>query len=244
MYFFGRDISYKLHAGLDGVQLSNLPDQGSSGEAFLFDSRPNRDAAASGAGKIGGAFSLSVSGDANQILNFTIPAIADPDPQGATTYRTYWLGINFIKQTGGDVETVIMPLKLMRIDAQDEAIGVTNGSIIEIIPDITAYLSTTELDGMIASATLDVKDELLTKKIEFGKITKPDQLFQVVLWKAIELAFMSQLLKVGDKWKSRAEWANLRYQQKLEALVLTYDFTGDKVADSEVEYPDVMIGVR
>ena len=218
MYYpFGADISFSLYTGLDGKTFSNLPTQTGSGKLYVWTTRPDRDVALTGVGAFSGPFTLTPAANplsaAVNLLTATITAIPDPDPSSETRSVEYYISANFIKKAAGQEETVIRPLLLTRVDAHDISIGVTQDSLLSVIPDLLGYLSTAELKSIILTAERESKDDLTEKGIKWASVHRPDQLYWVILWKSLELVCDSQVLQEGDRW----ERGQARYEKRYEA---------------------------
>lgn len=242
MYPFGQDIFYTLFTGVNGERFEQLTtSQGSSGKLYVFTERPNRADALAGTGALSGAFALTVN---NARLTTTITAIPDPDPTGDSRSVTYWISANFIKQTGGQEETLIRPLKLIRADAHDTEIGVDVDALLSKIPDLDGYLSTVEMDGMIQAAQREVKDELTARGIEWASIHKPEQLYWAVLWRSIQYVNESQNLKSGDRWEVAANSAREHFTSVMNTLKLDLEASGSGAVVTQQKARTWIMAVR
>jgi len=216
VYPFGQDIAYKIYTGVNGEALTGIPSsQGTSGKLYLYATRPTRDDALLGTGALAGAYNITV---ASNVLSATITAIADPDTESETRSVTYYIAANFIKKSGGQEETIIRPIKLIRVDAHDVNVGIDTDTIIEKMPDIVGYLENTQIAGMISIAQRFVKDELGNKGIEWASLHEPSQLYWSVLWKTFEYVNESQTIKAGDRWDKGREIASKHYQSAMSVL--------------------------
>lgn len=228
MYYpFGQDITYTLYTDLDGRTFPTLPTQTGSGTLYVWSTRPSRADAASGSGALSGPFTLVPGANplssAVNTLSTTITAIADPDATSETRAFEYYISANFIKKAAGQVETVIRPIMLTRVDAHDAAIGVDEASLLSVIPDLSSYISTAEIKSIILIAQREAKDDLSEKGIKWASVHDPEQLYWVVLWKSLELACESQILKEGDRWDRGQDRFEKRHNAALSNLKLRYE---------------------
>lgn len=213
-YVFGKDILYNLFTYEDGEKITALPTQTVTG--YIFRPQPDRAAALAGTGAISSFTQSLTAGDDIQL---TIPAVSDPDPTGGVTHYTYWVAVNFVLKTGGQVQTVLRAIEIYRVFGQDSDIGVTTSKVIEVFPDITAYITTSQIESMIALARAEIVADLDNKGMQWASIHEPKQLYHALLFNSLFYVFGSQ----GERFEAQAQSAKQSYENTKRALRLSYD---------------------
>lgn len=247
-YPFGQDINFTLYTGVDGNTFPTLPTQTGSGTLYVFTTRPSREDALSGTGALSGAFTLTPTANplssAVNTLTTTITAIPDPDPSSETRSVEYYFSANIIKKAAGTQETIIRPLNLIRVDAHSTSIGVAEDSLLAVIPDLNGYVSTAEIKSMILAAQRETKDGLSEKGIKWASVHDPEQLYWVVLWKSLELACDSQILKEGDRWDRGQARYEKRHQTAFANLKLRYESNAGGAAVGAIGNSNIIRAIR
>ena len=219
-YVYGKDLTYYLYAFEDKTKITNLPAQTVQG--YLFLDQPTRAIAAAGTGALQ---SPTQSLTANGTIALTLTAITDPNPGDILGYRLYWVAVNFILKTAGEVQTVIRAIKVERVSGQDAEIGVTYAKIVAIYPDVVNYLTEAEVNEMITLAKIDLLDDLTNKGFDWNQVNKPDQLFNALLFNTLVYVYNSQIQREGDRFAFSSAKAQARYDSLKTNLRLEYDST-------------------
>lgn len=228
-YTWGRDIVFKWFPQLDNVQCEDFPSQTPTIYVFHTESMPTQSAARAGTGANQTISSWSsIPGG----FQFTISAIPDPDPNSATQRRVYWVAINFVLKTGGQVQCVIEPLEMLRLFGQQSKVDVTIASFTASYPEIAQYVSPQTLTEVILEATEIVRIELMSAGFNWAQIKRPDLLSLLVKTRAKMSIEMSQRQAEGDKFDLDFKQDEQVYKLMKNGLKLEYDANQDNVADS------------
>lgn len=229
-YQFGKAFNYNLYAGLNGELLAGLPsNQESNCKLYVFTTRPDRAAALAGTGAIVGPITGTVqnySPGTKTYIQYPVTAIPDPDSTSETKKYDYWISATYIKQASGAKEIVVRELPIMRAYAHDAVIGVTNTTIIDGFKDVTAYLTTAQIDSVILLAERYVRDDIAADQLEFARVQYPEELFWLVYHRTMSMIAQSQYLKPGDKFDQQKKEADSGYAAAKNRLKLSYDLAG------------------
>lgn len=242
MYIFGKDIEYSLFAYEDGVAIASIPAQSYTAYIFTDQNQPSREEAIAGTGALATINATHTSGGT---LTFTIPAISDPNPNAVTQTYSYWVAVNFVLKTAGQTQTIVRDLRISRASAQDRAIGVTTSKIVSIYPEIYSYLNQAQVEAMISISQENLVNDLRNKGFEWAKIYRADQLFTTLLFKSLEMIYLSQVNRQGDKFLVLAESAKESYMKAINNLQLSFDESQTGQETSKVNAGGgVFFGVR
>jgi hypothetical protein len=222
-YPFGQNITYWFYPLLDNETASVSAAVTSQVPSIhVFDeSAPSRSNALSGSGSLQTVTSWAWN-TSKKAWSFTIPAIADPHPSSNIPTRTYWIAINFILQSAGQVQTVIKPLQLERVAGHDRVVSVTEESLRTYFPQVDAYSSDVQRQAFISQATSEVKSYLRVKGYEWAKITRPDRLDLCVVYKALAMIMLGQIQEPGDKFSIKYQEYKSNYQIAIDSLKFEY----------------------
>ena len=243
MYLFGKDIEYKLYSFEDGTALPTIPAQSYTAYVFTDTNAPNRTQAIAGTNSFATIAGSHTVGHAN-VIQFTIPAIDDPDPNANVKEYRYWVSINFVLKTGEQTQTILRSLPIARVSAQDKQIGVTASKIESMYPDVYSYLSEDQVSAQIALAQSLLVADLKNKGFIWAQIYRPDELFSALLFKSLEFVYMSQIKNNGDKFAILADSANKNYTAVISNINLSYDDSIAGVITSTVRPSGIIMAVR
>lgn len=222
-YPFGQNITYWFYPLLDD-DAATIPAavQAQTPSIYVFDeSIPNRSDAASGANSLQAITSWTWSGQ-KKAWSFAVPAISDPHPDSNITTRVYWIAINFVLQSGGQVQTTIKPLQLERVVGHDKVVSVTEDDLRAYFPQIDAYSSDVQRKAFISQAIEEIKGELRAKGYEWAKITRADRLDLCVIYKALAMVMLGQIQEPSDKFSIKYQEYKAGFQSNLDSLKFEY----------------------
>jgi hypothetical protein len=222
-YPFGQNITYWFYPLLDN-DTAVVPSavQSQTPSIYVFDeSAPSRGDAASGANSLQTVSSWTWSSQ-KKAWSFTIQAINDPHPDSNIPTRTYWVALNFILQSAGQVQTVIKPLQLERVVGHDKVVSVTEEDLRAYFPQIDAYSSDVQRKAFISQALIEIKGELRAKGYEWAKITRADRLDLCVIYKALSMVMVGQIQEPGDKFSIKYQEYKSGFQSNLDSLKFEY----------------------
>jgi hypothetical protein len=222
-YPFGQNITYWFYPLLDNENaVVPAAVQSQSPSVYIFEENPpSRANAASGSGSVQTISSWTWSTQ-KRAWSFTVAAIPDPDPASNIQTRTYWIGLNFVLQSAGQIQTVIKPLQLERVAGHDKVVSVTEENLRTYFPQVDAYSSDVQRKAYISQATEEIKGELRAKGYEWAKITRADRLDLCVTYKALSLIMLGQIQEPGDKFSIKYQEYKANFQSNLDSLKFEY----------------------
>jgi hypothetical protein len=222
-YPFGQNITYWFYPLLDN-DTANIPTavQAQTPAIYVFDeSVPSRSDAASGANSLQTISSWTWSAQ-KKAWSFTVPAISDPHPDSNIPVRVYWIALNFILQTSGQIQTAIKPLQLERVVGHDRVVSVGEEDLRAYFPQIDAYSSDVQRKAFISQAIEEIKGELRVKGYEWAKITRADRLDLCVIYKALAMVMLGQIQEPSDKFSIKYQEYKAGFQSNLDSLKFEY----------------------
>jgi hypothetical protein len=222
-YAFGQNITYWFYPLLDN-DTASVPSavQSQTPAIYVFDeSAPSRSDAATGSGSLQ-TISTWTWNTQRRAWSFTVSAIPDPDPGSNIPTRTYWIAINFVLQSAGQIQTVIKPFQLERVVGHDKVVSVTEENLKVYFPQVEAYSSDVQRKAYISQAIEEVKGELRAKGYEWAKITRADRLDICVTYKALSLIMLGQIQEQDDKFSIKYEEYKKNFQSNLDSLKVEY----------------------
>lgn len=225
-FLFGKAITYTFYPvqEKDYVSLTGVTDNPAI-YVYKDTGKPMRAEAAAGTDNghlVGVAItSWSATADGNG-KSFTIPAITDPEPDGATETRTYWLAINFKLVNSGSTQTIIRALPLQRVSAHHKAISTAAADLEAIYPTIDDHASSTAQTAAITTATTAAKLYLEALGFDWAEIWRPDFLSTAISYKALSLLMLAEIADTGDKWELLAKTYEGIYKGLIDGLKLEY----------------------
>lgn len=234
-YGFGQDFTFWFYP-LVGDQPANVPAamQGQTPAIYVFpDTVPTRDAAINGTGAIQSITTWTWDAGKNG-WSFTVDGIDDPDPDGSTYQRTYWIAINFLLSSGEQSQCVLRSIEMERAGGHQTSVDVTDDDLRAYYPQIDAYSTVVQRKNHITNGLSQVKSALRAKGIEWGKVTRPDRVREAVCYRALALFFLSQA-QGNDKFAALYEEYKSLYQIEIDGLSLEYDNDNDGEPDVKAE---------
>lgn len=222
-YPFGQSITYWFYPLLDN-ETAPIPSAilGQTPQIYIFDEQvPMRQDAANGANSLATITTWAWNYQ-KRAWSFTIPAINDPHPDSNIHSRQYWIAINFILQTGGQVQTVIKPLPLVRVVGHDKVVSVTQDDLKKYFPQVEAYSSELQRLAFISQATEEVKAALRAKGYEWAKIQRADRLDLCVIYKALSMIMLGQIQEPNDKFSIKYIEYKQSFSNALDSLKFEY----------------------
>lgn len=232
-YPFGRDIQFKWYPLSDDVELLDFPVQGASLNIYVYatESRPTLSEARTGTNKTGAAITSWTAIPSG--FQFVIPAISDIDPTSETRTRVFWVAINYILKTGGQVQTVVEPLVMTRAFGQQSAIGVAPADLIALYPGVSGYATEADIAEAIAYATEMLKAYLKAGRFYWAQIKDPESLATVIKVRAMMHIEFNQSQGQNDQFDRAYKEHQKEYDALIKSLELAYDADKDNKADEQ-----------
>jgi len=240
-YPFGKDIIYTFYPQVDNKDIC-LPTQNPTIYIFTEDNQPTLDDAQNGTNKLGSAITSWTERGTGR--DFIIPAITDPSPDSTKDRYTYYLGINFVVQSGATTQTIIRALQMERVQAHHKTIAITYSDVISYFPQIESYVSIQHITRFIQLAKEELKTELHNKGYEWSQIYRPDRLTLACIFKVMMYAMASQRKSPGDPFDLNFDLYKETYQNFMQGLRLEYDTDRDGQPQEETVKTDVIYLVR
>ena len=228
-YPYGRDIIYTFYPLADNEALLAIPTQTPTIYVFTDTNVPTRDAAQNGTNALATISSWTQRGSG---FDFTTSAISDPDPDSTQDVRTYWLGINFLLKTAGQVQTVIRSLEMERVTGHHKQISITPTDILNMWPEANAYVSEAQMIAFIDLAKEEIKAKLQMRGFEWSQIYRPDRLNLATTYKTLTSIMASQRRNPGDNFDRNYEEYKSIFISTMSSLQLEYDSYKTGEADS------------
>lgn len=232
-YFFGQSFTRTLYP-TENNQPFQVPTQ--TPTIYIFNDEPSRLAGSAGTGAIQTVVSWSQAATTPFGCSYTVPAIDDPYPTADTLTDAdmeYWEAINFVTQTGGQVQTLLRSFMLERPTGAPELPGTTAADLKEYFPWASEYFSDAQLNSHIAQAELEVKIELRGKGYEWSSVHNLADTKLLIGYRTLEIASSMASRKVDDAHAQRGAWFAKRFEALSKAIKLQVDTTGDGAADTE-----------
>jgi hypothetical protein len=227
-YYFGKALTYNFYAISERspVALSAVTDAPAI-YVYKHGYKPTREDAIAGTDNGGRLQSIVTWSDITNGKSFTIASISDPDPTSAQEEYTYWLALNFKLVNSGQVQTHVRALPMRRIDVHHKAITTAQADLEAIFPTIDTYVSSTNQDSAIATASTRAKLDLEAYGFEWAELWRPDLLSEAVTYKALSQLMYSLIREPGDAWQELGKEYNGAYRAILDNLKLEFIATQD-----------------
>jgi hypothetical protein len=212
----------------DGILTSQTP------AIYIFATQPGRDAAQNGTGALQtiGTWTWSTSALG---WSYTVAAIDDPQPTSTDNPKVYWEAVNFLLETGEQVQTDVRSLVLERVVGHSHGVGVTDAILKEYFPQIDTCSTSTQREQYIALAIEDVKGKLKNKGFEWARIHRIDRLNIAIAYKVLYMIMLVQLQQGNDKYAIKYNEFKGIYDTTIDSLVLEYDSNQDGLPDAQVK---------
>ena len=228
---FGKSFTYQFFPLADEVALTSLPSQTPAIYVFDDSGRPGYAEASAGTGAVQTVTSWTANG--HNGYDITIAAIDDPDPDSTLARRTYWIAINFILASSEQSQCLIRALEMERVTAHHKRITVTSSDLQAFWPAINSYCTLVELDGMLDLSRAVIREDLRNKGFEWATLYRPDRLYHACVYKALDLACLSQLQQQGDKFDKLHEQFSRFFEQIMAGLKIEIDANLDGSPDGK-----------
>lgn len=222
---YGRPLVLQIELrGENGEVL--IPDA-TAPDVYLFDHVPTRDEARAGTNAMPGYHETAWTGAGNFRV-VTFPSVPDPDPLGHTTSRSYYIGINFRLETGGQVQTVIRRFIITRATAQLSSLEVSQADLTAIDPSVDRVFGSgsAQLTAVNALVKRLIKTSLGNRGYRWEDITDAEDLRDAAIFMALHIAFLSQVRQTGDAADRKAAAYQKMGEDILSGVVLETDAAG------------------
>ncbi|TXH14216.1 MAG: hypothetical protein E6R03_09680 [Hyphomicrobiaceae bacterium] len=211
-----------------GVLTSQTP------SIYIFSTQPDRTTAAAGTGAVQTVSSWTWNTSVNG-WSYTVAAIDDPEPTGATSLRTYWEAVNYRLESGEQIQTDVRAFFVQRATGHSHSVGVTDAVLKEYYPQLDACSNPTQREQLIALAVEDVKARLKNKGFEWAMIHRIDRLNIAIAYKTLYMIMLIQIQQGNDKYAIKYAEFKAIFDSTIESLVLEYDSNGDGLPDTNVK---------
>lgn len=240
MYNYGADFPFRLTVLEDGTKLESLV-TGQSATLYLFENLPDRAAAAAGTGALA---TVSATQNSPFFLEFTVPAIDDPDPAGSIESRSYYAAINFKLQASEQTQTIIRELIISRPFGHDKPVDVDADMIKRRWVEAGEYRQDHEIRDLINLAVDAVRNDLEQRGLSWARIYRPDKLRQVIISKTIEAICDSQMQNAGDRFHILSQKIHAEGSALLSSIRLDYLSSVQGSARESTVQGAIIYGVR
>lgn len=224
-YAFGKDISYSFYLRDENneiVDLSNLTD---SPNIKIYEDIPSRDTVDAQTGDI---TSWAALGDGGK--SFTISAVSDPNPSSANDTDVFYLGIKTPLQNSGQAQIFIRALPMRRASITSDPLIVVRADLQKVYQGVDAITSDVQQDAKLSESTSFIKQEI-HKEFDWASIWKPSELKNAVLYRALYLIMLNQIVDDGDQWTLRAKEYKTIYSSFLSSIKFRFDANQDGTPD-------------
>lgn len=222
-YLFGRDIS-RTFAPLENNVPISLPSQ--SPTIYVFDSLPSRTVAAAGTGAVQTVSTWTANVSSPYVRTYTITAIVDPDPTGATASKQYWEALNFVLKSSGQTQTFIRTFLLERVEGQENVPGTSVEDVKAVYPSITAFLDDSDITKFLTQAVDAMKLYFEDKGMSWRRIYDLQKTKYALAYKTLALGLLTKFREPGDRLHVLSEKYDELYGKELGQITLKYDTTG------------------
>jgi hypothetical protein len=230
-HIFGQSISRSFIPLVDG-EYFNLVSQ--APQIYLFSELPSLEDAISGTGKFDTVAYWNESSDSPYARTYSISPIDDPEPTSETSCHQYYEAIRYAISEG-QTQTRLRSFTVERAQALTSVPGTTVQDLKDVYPAISSYANDSVLEGHIANGEAELKLELESKGLEWGRIFKLKKYKLALAYKAIQLLSESQIEIAGDKFDLRRALYEAKYDKYLTLIPLAYDIDGDGIPDIETK---------
>jgi hypothetical protein len=237
-YLFGQNLTFEFYplaydSSLSSAQLLNI----SLVNAYVFTdiAKPVSVAASqAGTGASQGPITSWTAGNGG--FSFSISSINDPSPELYLSRYIYWVAVNFRLDTGAQIQTVLAPLELWRVDASFTRIGTDDATLEQFFPSIDSLYTQAQQLAAISAATLAIKSRIKAQGFDWARIYRLDRLNLIVAYKALVILFIGQTTGSGSRFPDLVEY----YTGELEAALksLTMEYEDDSRAPEVVKQPN------
>ena len=235
-YQFGKQFTYPFYArDKDGAAITTLQ---ASPSIWIYSEKPSRETVRTETGTtdflVGSEITTwTQSGNA---WNITIPQIADPDTDDNQFVHTYYIGIRYQIESGGDELISISAFELTRPFGYDNELNVTTADIMKFFPQVDEYHSTSAQTDFLDEATRQVKADLNTAGYELYKGRNFDGLRYAVIWKTLYLMALALNLQNQEDEGLRVliDESKEQYTARIQNAPIELDTDDDGEADTEV----------
>ena len=237
-YLFGQNLTFEFFplaydSSLTSAQLANL----TLVNAYVFsDQNKPVSVAASQAGT--GAFQGPITSwtAGNGGFSFSIAAINDPSPELYLSRYIFWVAVNFRLDAGAQVQTVLAPLELWRVDASFTRIGTDDATLEQFFPTIDSLYTQNQQLAAISAATLAIKGRVKAQGFDWARVYRLDRLNLIVAYKALVILFVGQTTGTGSRFPDLVEYYSAELEAALRSLSMEYEDEVDR-SPNEIKKP-------
>lgn len=230
-YAFGQDFTYVFTPYVDGEPVQSTHTH--TAKLFVYDSEPSRSQVTSEAGSLATTTANWTNGSSS--ISFTVEAIDDPYPNDADDTHTYWVGIKYLLESGGQEQIIIRALLLERSKGTSSALEVTVADLEEQFKEIATYVSTPEILDQIAIQKELLKVELEAKGYEWAQIWRPDKLKRAIVFSTLGALLAQESKRDGDQFDKLSRRFDSNAQGFLKLVSIEYDASDNNQPDSLVQ---------
>jgi hypothetical protein len=228
-YTFGQELTVNFYPkDSEGNALTPSAEDPS---ILLYADRPSRSDVASQSG--GDEITTwSTSGNARVI---TVPAVEDPDPNGASNVQDYWLGIRFSLEATKQEQVVILPICIERPFGYGVELNIAASDLEKYFPQIDKYASEAQQTAFAGEAVEEIKAALKSGGFEWAKVRRPDRLRLAAIALILANVALSQIADGDLGFQTLLDESKEKASRLLSETAIEYDSSGDGEADVKVK---------
>lgn len=238
-YLFGQNLVFEFFplaydSSLTASQLTNM----SLVNAYVFtdQAKPGGVAASqAGTGAFQGPITSWTAGNGGFTL--ALSAINDPSPQLYLSRYIYWVAVNFRLDAGAQIQTVLAPLELWRVDASFTRIGTDDATLEQFFPSIDSLYTQAQQLSAISAAILAIRARVKAQGFDWARIYRLDRLNLIVAYKALQILFVGQTTGSGSRFPDLVEYYSNELEASLRSLMLEYKNDVDR-APEDIKKPN------
>jgi len=215
-YAFGKSFDYFFYPLVNNEAVGAIPNQ--NPDVYIFtdaQGQPSRQLAAAGTGALQVITNWTVVDGGFKIA---IDAINDPEPLGSTSKRIFWIAINYILKSGGQVQTTLRALELERVSSHSTRVGLTATDLTTLFPELSSFVTTNTINAAISLAEQECKSILLNKGYEWAQIKSPERLKLAMQARAMMQIMINQRKSPGDNFDANYTEYKKQYKSYLDSI--------------------------
>ncbi len=239
-YAFGQDFNYVFTPYVDGEPTK--ASHSHTAKLLVYSTEPSRSQVTDETGQLATYTTTWESGASS--MSFSVEAIDDPRPTDTDKDETYWVGIKYLLESGGQTQIVIRALLLERSRGTSALLDVTVADIEDQFKQITTYVSPVEILDQIAIQKELLKVELESKGYEWAQIWRPDKLKRAVVFATLGALCANESKRDGDQFDKLSRRFDTNAQGFLKVVSIEYDQSDNSEPDAVVQGAGFSVVVR
>lgn len=231
---FGVPLHVSLYLlGDDGAAVPPYDDVSYSPDIYLYDYLPSRSDALLGTGALTG-YHVTEWEVTDNLIEFDLPALADPNPSSSSSTEEYWLAIVYNIEELGDDQLMLKSLCYDRVLGQYSALTLEQSDL-EGIDKTVAHIfgsASTTIEAVNASVLRQIKAYFKRQGYRWERLSEVDGLRDAAIFLALHYAFVSQIRSTGDYADRKQAIYEGKYRDAIGSITLPYDTDGDNEPDT------------